>query len=121
VGDLTNNKDRMVEIDVGLDGRIPQPGYIIGLGDERLAGRVNGGRISAVNGRVITLDRDIDAKPGDRLHLNLPSGISQAGPFSRLTDVGRLRSQRRTVRHQNGMRLDRRILTSCRSSTASLV
>ncbi|MFW0821176.1 carbohydrate binding domain-containing protein [Klebsiella aerogenes] len=75
---LTNNKDRMVEIDVGLDGRIPQPGYIIGLGDERLAGRVNGGRISAVNGRVITLDRDIDAKEGDRLHLNLPSGISQA-------------------------------------------
>ncbi|HEM8734896.1 TPA: DUF1983 domain-containing protein [Klebsiella aerogenes] len=75
---LTNNKDRVVEIDVGLDGRIPQPGYIIGLGDERLAGRVNGGRISAVNGRVITLDRDIDAKEGDRLHLNLPSGISQA-------------------------------------------
>lgn len=75
---LTNNKDRMVEIDVGLDGRIPQPGYIIGLGDERLAGRVNGGRISSVNGRVITLDRDIDAKEGDRLHLNLPSGISQA-------------------------------------------
>lgn len=75
---LTNNKDRMVKIDVGLDGRIPQPGYIIGLGDERLAGRVNGGRISAVNGRVITLDRDIDAKEGDRLHLNLPSGISQA-------------------------------------------
>ncbi|WP_162869353.1 hypothetical protein, partial [Klebsiella quasipneumoniae] len=72
------NKDRMVEIGVGLDGRIPQPGYIIGLGDERLAGRVNGGRISAVNGRVITLDRDIDAKEGDRLHLNLPSGISQA-------------------------------------------
>ncbi|WP_329523130.1 TipJ family phage tail tip protein [Klebsiella pneumoniae] len=77
-GILTNNKDRMVEIDVGLDGRILQPGYIIGLGDERLAGRVNGGRISAVNGRVITLDRDIDAKEGDRLHLNLPSGISQA-------------------------------------------
>ena len=77
-GILTNNKDRMVEIDVGLDGRIPQPGYIIALADELLAGRVNGGRISAVNGRVITLDRDVDAKPGDRLQLNLPSGISQS-------------------------------------------
>ncbi|EMG9579299.1 DUF1983 domain-containing protein [Klebsiella oxytoca] len=77
-GILTNNKDRMVEIDVGLDGKIPQPGYIIGLADELLAGRVNGGRISAVNGRVITLDRDTDAKAGDRLQLNLPSGISQA-------------------------------------------
>ncbi|MEQ4931931.1 carbohydrate binding domain-containing protein [Klebsiella oxytoca] len=77
-GILTNNKDRMVEIDVGLDGKIPQPGYIIGLADELLAGSVNGGRISAVNGRVITLDRDVDAKAGDRLQLNLPSGISQA-------------------------------------------
>ncbi|WP_259271800.1 host specificity protein J, partial [Klebsiella pneumoniae] len=71
-GILTNNKDRVVEFDVGLDGRIPQPGYIIALADELLAGRVNGGRISAVNGR------DVDAKPGDRLQLNLPSGISQS-------------------------------------------
>ncbi|MGF0849391.1 TipJ family phage tail tip protein [Klebsiella pneumoniae] len=77
-GILTNNKDRVVEFDVGLDGRIPQPGYIIALADELLAGRVNGGRISAVNGRVITLDRYVDAKPGDRLQLNLPSGISQS-------------------------------------------
>ncbi|EPG3242271.1 TipJ family phage tail tip protein [Klebsiella pneumoniae] len=77
-GILTNNKDRVVEFYVGLDGRIPQPGYIIALADELLAGRVNGGRISAVNGRVITLDRDVDAKPGDRLQLNLPSGISQS-------------------------------------------
>ncbi|HBZ4138446.1 TPA: DUF1983 domain-containing protein [Klebsiella pneumoniae] len=77
-GILTNNKDRVVEFDVGLDGRIPQPGYIIALADELLAGRVNGGRISAVNGRVFTLDRDVDAKPGDRLQLNLPSGISQS-------------------------------------------
>ncbi len=77
-GIQTNNKDRVVEFDVGLDGRIPQPGYIIALADELLAGRVNGGRISAVNGRVITLDRDVDAKPGDRLQLNLPSGISQS-------------------------------------------
>ncbi|HDZ2215793.1 TPA: DUF1983 domain-containing protein [Klebsiella pneumoniae] len=77
-GILTNNKDRVVEFDVGLDGRIPQPGYIIALADELLAGRVNGGRISAVNGRVITLDREVDAKPGDRLQLNLPSGISQS-------------------------------------------
>ncbi|HEE0927992.1 TPA: DUF1983 domain-containing protein [Klebsiella pneumoniae] len=77
-GILTNNKNRVVEFDVGLDGRIPQPGYIIALADELLAGRVNGGRISAVNGRVITLDRDVDAKPGDRLQLNLPSGISQS-------------------------------------------
>lgn len=37
-----------------------------------------GGRISAVNGRVIKLDRVADATAGDRLILNLPSGASQS-------------------------------------------
>ncbi|UTJ46105.1 phage tail protein [Atlantibacter subterranea] len=77
-GILTNNKDRIVTFSVGLDGNIPQPGYIIAVADEMLSGKVTGGRISSVNGRVITLDRVPDAKPGDRLILNLPSGASQA-------------------------------------------
>ncbi len=76
-GILTNNKDRVVTFSVGLDGNIPQPGYIIAVADEMLSGKVTGGRISAVNGRVITLDRKADAKAGDRLILNLPSGASQ--------------------------------------------
>lgn len=77
-GILTNNKDRIVSFDVGLDGKIPQPGYIIAVADELLSGKVMGGRISAVNGRVIKLDRVADAAPGDRLILNLPSGTSQS-------------------------------------------
>ncbi|HDT2987184.1 TPA: carbohydrate binding domain-containing protein [Klebsiella aerogenes] len=77
-GILTNNKDRMVTFDVGMDGKIPQPGYVIGVADEMLAGKVNGGRISKVDGRVIILDRDIDANAGDRLQVNLPSGTSQS-------------------------------------------
>ncbi|MBF2869754.1 host specificity protein J [Escherichia coli] len=77
-GILTNNKDRVVSFDVGLDGNIPQPGYIIAVADELLSGKVMGGRISAVNGRVIKLDRVADAAPGDRLILNLPSGSSQS-------------------------------------------
>jgi len=77
-GILTNNKDRIVSFDVGLDGNIPQPGYIIAVADEMLSGKVMGGRISAVNGRVITLDREADAAAGDRLILNLPSGASQS-------------------------------------------
>lgn len=71
---LTNSKDRAVTFKVGLDGRIPLPGYVIPIADELLAGRAIGGRISAVNGKVITLDRDTQAKPGDRLILNLPDG-----------------------------------------------
>ncbi len=77
-GILTNNKDRVVSFDVGLDGNIPQPGYIIAVADEMLSGKVMGGRISAVNGRVIKLDRVADAAAGDRLILNLPSGASQS-------------------------------------------
>ncbi|WP_407209857.1 TipJ family phage tail tip protein [Citrobacter portucalensis] len=77
-GILTNNKDRVVSFDVGLDGNIPQPGYIIAVSDELLSGKVMGGRISAVNGRVIKLDRVADAVAGDRLILNLPSGASQS-------------------------------------------
>jgi len=62
---------------VGLDGQIPKPGQVIAVGDPMLAGRANGGRISAVNGRVITLDRDLVIPTGARLMLNLPSGKSE--------------------------------------------
>ena len=71
---LTNAKDRAVTFRVGLDGRIPLPGYVVPIADELIAGRPVGGRISAVSGKVITLDRDTSAKPGDRLILNLPDG-----------------------------------------------
>ena len=71
---LTNSKDRAVNFKVGMDGRIPLPGYVIPIADELLAGRPVGGRISSVNGKVITLDRDTQAKAGDRLILNLPDG-----------------------------------------------
>ncbi|MCT6662527.1 phage tail protein [Enterobacter mori] len=77
-GILTNNKDRIVSFNVGLDGNIPQPGHIIAVADELLSGKVMGGRISAVNGRVITLDRDSAAAAGSRLMVNLPSGASQS-------------------------------------------
>ncbi|ADW73440.1 protein of unknown function DUF1983 [Rahnella aceris] len=77
-GILTNNKDRVITFGVGLDGMIPQPGYIIAVADEMLSGKVTGGRISSVNGRAITLDRVPDAAAGGRLILNLPSGAAQS-------------------------------------------
>lgn len=76
-GILTNNKDRVVTFDVGLDGNIPQPGYIIAVSDRNLSGRDLGGRLSAVNGRVLKLDRVPSAKVGDRIMVNLPSGVTQ--------------------------------------------
>ncbi|WP_241165483.1 host specificity protein J, partial [Serratia marcescens] len=61
-----------------LDGMIPMPGHIVGVADQMVAGRVIGGRISAVDGRKLTLDRKPGAKAGDRLIVNLPSGKAQA-------------------------------------------
>ncbi len=75
---LSNSQDRTVTFRTGMEGRIPLPGYVIPVADELVAGRPNGGRISAVAGLVITLDRDTPIKAGDRLIVNLPNGTAQA-------------------------------------------
>ena len=84
-GILTNNKDRIVTFNVGEDGNIPQPGYVIAVADRNLSGRDLGGRISAVNGRVLTLDRAPDASAADRMIVNLPSGVSQSRTIQSIT------------------------------------
>jgi len=85
-GILTNVQDRVVTFSVGLDGDIPLPGYVIAVADEYLSGRVAGGRISAVNSRAITLDRVPSAVEGDRLQVNLPSGISEARTIQSISE-----------------------------------
>ncbi|ELD3430787.1 host specificity protein J [Enterobacter hormaechei] len=84
-GILTNNKDRVVTFNVGEDGNIPQPGYVIAVADRNLSGRDLGGRVSAVNGRVLTLDRAPDASSGDRMIVNLPSGVAQSRTIQSIT------------------------------------
>lgn len=84
-GILTNNKDRVVTFNVGEDGNIPQPSYVIAVADRNLSGRDLGGRISAVNGRVLTLDRAPDASADDRMIVNLPSGVSQSRTIQSIT------------------------------------
>ena len=74
---LSNAKDGTVSFGVGLDGYIPLPAEIIGVADPFRSGKENGGRISAVNGRQITLDREIDYAAKDRLVVNLPDGKAQ--------------------------------------------
>ncbi|HEK1616727.1 phage tail protein [Pseudomonas aeruginosa] len=82
---LTNSQDRTVTFRTGMDGAIPLPGWVIPVADALLAGREIGGRISAVAGRVITLDRDTQVKAGDRLFLNLPSGKAEARTVQSVT------------------------------------
>lgn len=72
---------RTVSFKVGLDGYIPQPGRIIEISDELLAGRANGGRISSVSAdlKTITIDRDeVVCSPGDRLVVNGENGKAEA-------------------------------------------
>lgn len=79
---LSNAKDGTVSFGVGLDGYIPLPAEIIGVADPFRSGKENGGRISAVNGRQITLDREIDYAAKDRLVVNLPNGKAQTRTIS---------------------------------------
>lgn len=74
---LSNARDGTVSFGVGLDGYIPLPAEIIGIADPFRAGRQNGGRIRAVSGRNVTLDRPADYAVGDRLVVNLPDGKAQ--------------------------------------------
>ncbi|MFN3087244.1 phage tail protein [Enterobacter kobei] len=73
---LTNGIGEVVTFSTGMDA--PPVGEVIGVAANELAGRTIGGRVSAVNGRNITLDRAADVKAGNRLFLNLPSGTAQA-------------------------------------------
>jgi len=73
---LTNGIGEVVTFSTGMD--VPPVGEVIGVAANELAGRVIGGRVSAVSGRNITLDRAADVTAGNRLFLNLPSGVAQA-------------------------------------------
>lgn len=79
---LSNAKDGTVSFGVGMDGYIPLPAEIIGVADPFRSGKENGGRIRAVNGRQITLDREIDYAAKDRLVVNLPDGKAQTRTIS---------------------------------------
>ena len=69
---------RLVTFAVGLDGFIPVTGKIIEIADPLLAGRAIGGRISAVNGSVITVDRDTEIQTGDRFVVNGENGRQES-------------------------------------------
>ena len=83
---LTNAQDRVISFATGLEGAIPAPGHIIGVADVNLAGRKIGGRVSSAEGRKVTLDRVADAKVGDRLIINLPSGKSEGRTVQSIDD-----------------------------------
>ncbi|WP_082306093.1 host specificity protein J [Achromobacter piechaudii] len=68
---------RSVSFAVGLDACRVRPGSIIRVADQHLAGRRIGGRIREATATVITVDAELGVRPGDRLTVNLPSGVSE--------------------------------------------
>jgi predicted phage tail protein len=86
----TNSRNRSVSFQVGLDGQIPMPGYIIGVADPLLAGQPLGGRVASVtSSSSLTLDRDTLATSGDLLVVNLPSGVAQTRTIQSVANNGR--------------------------------
>lgn len=83
---LSNSQDRTVSFKTGMEGASVLPGFVIPVADELVAGRPNGGRISAVSGRTVTLDRDTPVKAGDRLIVNLPNGTAQGRTVESVAD-----------------------------------
>ncbi|QYJ20171.1 host specificity protein J [Achromobacter sp. ES-001] len=77
---------RSVSFEVGLDACRVRPGSIIRVADQHLAGRRIGGRIRAATATVVTVDAELGVRPGDRLTVNLPSGVSETRIIS--TAVG---------------------------------
>lgn len=72
---------RQVSFKLGMDGAIPRVGNVVTISDDIFAGRANGGRISAVSAKqnIITVDRDVIAKAGDKLIINNKKGKAETG------------------------------------------
>lgn len=73
-------RNQTVSFAMGLDGALPSVGDRIDIADPMFAGHNNGGRIASVSAdfKVITLDRDVTAKIGDKLTGNLDAGKAQS-------------------------------------------
>ncbi|VFR43375.1 Phage tail fiber protein [plant metagenome] len=67
---------------VGLDQALVMPGKVIRVVDPHRAGRRIGGRIRMASTTVIEVDAEVGVRPGDRLVVNLPSGISESREIS---------------------------------------
>ena len=79
---------RSVSFSVGLDACRVRPGSIIRVADQHLAGRRIGGRIREATRTVITVDAELGVRPGDRLVVNLPSGVAETRIISSAVGEG---------------------------------
>ncbi|WP_244886219.1 TipJ family phage tail tip protein [Kluyvera cryocrescens] len=76
----SNSLDRIITLQTGLDGYIYVPGTVFAFADERLSGRVYGGRVVAYDAalRSVTTDRGTSAVAGDTLMIRTLGGIVES-------------------------------------------
>nr|WP_279115730.1 DUF1983 domain-containing protein [Enterobacter soli] len=76
----SNSLDRIITVSTGLDGFVYVPGTVFAFADERLSGRVYGGRITGYNAglKTVTTDRGTSAIAGDTLMIRTQGGTVES-------------------------------------------
>ncbi|ECF3885526.1 TPA_asm: host specificity protein J [Salmonella enterica subsp. enterica serovar Ank] len=77
---FSNSLDRIITLQTGLDGFVFVPGTVFAFADERLSGRVYGGRITGYNAglKAVTTDRGTSAVAGDTLMIRTQGGTVES-------------------------------------------
>lgn len=76
----SNSLDRIITLQTGLDGYVYVPGTVFAFADERLSGRVYGGRITGYNAglKAVITDRGTSAVAGDTLMIRTRGGTVES-------------------------------------------
>jgi predicted phage tail protein len=85
---LTNLFDRKVTFRTGLMGMNEDvfPGKIIHVTDPLIGGKPFTGRLVVSAGRVLTLDRSVDAVPGDIMYVTKSTGVTEGRTITQVSD-----------------------------------
>lgn len=76
----SNSLDRIITLQTGLDGFVFIPGTVFAFADERVSGRVYGGRVVSYDNtiRAVTTDRGTSAVAGDTLMIRTQGGAVES-------------------------------------------
>ena len=76
----SNYLDRIISVTTGLDGYAFIPGTVFAFADERLSGRVYGGRVTGYDASIqaVTVDRGTSAVEGDTLMIRTQGGTVES-------------------------------------------
>lgn len=76
----SNSLDLIITLQTGLDGFVYVPGTVFAFADERMSGRVYGGRVTDYDAgiKAVTTDRGTSAAVGDTLMIRTQGGVVES-------------------------------------------